>query len=470
VRDLFEAIRAGELGRVVALLKRAPGLLGARDEEGRSPLLVSLMSEQGAIADHLRSRGHGLDLVEAILSSEKDLVRRLALAQAETINDDHPVGGTAYYAAARYGHYWAIWPLNRHGGDPNANPRGPAGVTALRAAFDATPAPLAKKIALRILDDAGDPSRPQRNGDSVLHAAARLGDPALVRVIIRKGGWTDKPNARGEAPIDLARRGGSTETLAVLTSAQAIPRDHSSTRRARRRDGDRYRASEGAVPQLVINEFVEVCHYDFEALRRIAREHPTVIHGEASWQEIGVEACAHMAKPDWTDHLLDLGSPMSLPTALMMGELDAAKELLDARPERIRERGPHDFALFWYPQIGGGNVAAAELLLERGIDIHEEKYGVTLLHRASNAGQIELVAFLLERGADPNRVGRSDFSDLEGTCLDFALAAERGKVTALLREHGGTSLGAVAAGPRASPRDRAGTRDSDSPLTGSSVS
>ncbi len=65
--------------------------------------------------------------------------------------------------------------------------------------------------------------------------------------------------------------------------------------------------------------------------------------------------------------------------------------------------------IFW------GDLEAAQILMENGIDIHKRgENGETPLHRACTFGQLEMAELLLKRGADP-------FARTEGD-LPFTLA------------------------------------------------
>ena len=54
-----------------------------------------------------------------------------------------------------------------------------------------------------------------------------------------------------------------------------------------------------------------------------------------------------------------------------------------------------------------GDIAKARLLLDHGADINavDEEYRSTPLGLAARWGQRKMAAFLLERGADPNKAG-----------------------------------------------------------------
>ena len=433
--ELVAAVARGDRAIVRRHVEENKQLLVARDEAGRSLLVLAFLAGHPEIGHDLAQLGAPVDLVESVLLEDVDRQKQLLTAGADP-NALHPIGGTAYYAAAHFGRVKAMWPLNRHGGDPNLAPEGGTGITAARAAFEHPDPEIVEAAVLRIITDAGDVRAEQRDGDSILHAAARFGNPSLVRTIVRMGGDVNARNASGHTPLQVAEVHGRKDAIAVLRGEAEIPRQTDSSRFAYDANGAPYRPPEIRLDQEIVNEFGEVCHYRFERLTEIAAQHPEVVHARASWDELGVEACAHMGQPAWTEHLLALGAPMSLPTALAVGNLERVHTLLEDDPGRIHERGPHDFALLWYPQIAGGRVDLAECLLNYGADIDEEKMGVTLLHRAAHSGQRELVGFLLDQGARTDLIGQSDFSDLAGTPLDFARAGGHSDIARMIRQQG----------------------------------
>jgi ankyrin repeat protein len=136
------------------------------------------------------------------------------------------------------------------------------------------------------------------------------------------------------------------------------------------------------------------------------------------------------------DYLLDKGAPCSLPTAVVRNDLARARALLEEDPDRVRERGPHDFALLWYPVIGHGLLEMAELLFEYGADVEQQHWlGTTALHYAAIGGQVDLGRLLIEKGADVNRSGRK-FGGTPATPLQLAEGRKNDAFVRLLRDHG----------------------------------
>ena len=109
------------------------------------------------------------------------------------------------------------------------------------------------------------------------------------------------------------------------------------------------------------------------------------------------------------------------------GNIDLARLLLDrgADPKECLS-----FALGHFQRHGHGHNDIAELLLESGIDIHEE--GDTLLGRIAAHENAKAVGWLLRHGADPNVQSPQGW-----TPLHYAAERNRGvRVVRMLIEHG----------------------------------
>lgn len=103
--------------------------------------------------------------------------------------------------------------------------------------------------------------------------------------------------------------------------------------------------------------------------------------------------------PATAEALIARGSPMALRHAAALGRLDAVAELVEAADEREREEALILAAV-------RGQLETARLLVAQGA--RGDRIGrhgpATALHEAANRGFPEIVALLLEHGADANVV------------------------------------------------------------------
>ena len=130
--------------------------------------------------------------------------------------------------------------------------------------------------------------------------------------------------------------------------------------------------------------------------------------------------------------------------AAALGRTERLRELLDGDPTRANAFGDDGFhplglACFF------GNVDAARLLLERGADVdalsRNEQIQTAAIHAAAAAGDVErdeatryeLIALVLEHGADPNLEQGGGFR-----ALDAARQNGDTRIEQLLLDHGAT--------------------------------
>ena len=436
-QDFIDAVIAGDLSRVRAMLASDGSLIYSRDASGRSAYVLAHLHRHTEVAALLLDQGFVLDQVEAVLAQDWDRLEELAAASYGVVNLDHPFGGTAMHAGAFSGLASNMWRVQQYGGDPNGNPRGPAGTTPGRVAVDHPDPHVALSTTATLLGNGGSPNRPQKAGSSILHGAAATGNVDMVKLVIRKGGDPDAVDDQGRTPADIARAGGHTDAARVLDQHERIRRDHRSSRFAYAADGSAFVQNDLAgYDARLVDRTVGAAHFNADATRATTDRFPELAHAISASDEAAVEACAHTGQQEVIRLLLDRGAPYSLPTALAMNDLAWARQLLDEDPKRVDERGAHDFAVMWYPAIGGGSVEAARLLLEHGADLEQEYLGTTALHYAVRSGHADLVAFLLSQGAEVNGVGRK-FEAAGETPLDIAVGRETPAIARLLTDAGG---------------------------------
>jgi len=402
---LLAAVRAGDLVRVRGLVGARPELASSRDAEGRSAYVLAHLGGHAEVAAVLLAAGLELDLVEAVLAEDWERAEALAEADPASVDALHPIGGTALYAAARVGQ-GDLYRVRALGCGYDTTPPGGSGFTPARAALEA-PEGLGAWLALTdLLGNGSDVNAPQRDGSSVLHGAVERRDLRLVRLALRKGADVSARDAAGRTPLERARVLEWAEGVAQLEDEASVARDHSTSRLRWNAARERVELPDRShVPQEAQSAITGASHFDIEKVRALLADDPLATFSFSTDAELAIEACGHTGNRPIIRLHLEHGAPLSLPTAISLGDLDHARFLLAEDPLRVHERGPHDFALMWYAAIGAGSIEAAELLLAAGTPIDQESQGTTCLHWAVMREEPALVAWLLEHGADPSPVG-----------------------------------------------------------------
>ncbi|HXM50774.1 MAG TPA: ankyrin repeat domain-containing protein [Pyrinomonadaceae bacterium] len=106
---------------------------------------------------------------------------------------------------------------------------------------------------------------------------------------------------------------------------------------------------------------------------------------------------------------------------------------------RVNARGDCCMPLFL--AAGQGDIKVVRYLLDEGADINaREKLGHTALAEAAYYGRVDVVKELLLRGADVNAV-----TD-DGTALDIAVARKNAETADLLKHRGGKTVSEIRTG------------------------
>ncbi len=433
----FEAVVVGDAATVRRLLTADPSLIAARDELGRSAFLLANLHRHMNVAGDLRERGYQLDLHELAFVGEWEMFDDRADDTEGAVNAMHPVGGTAMYAAALGGAGSDIWHVYRHGADPNLRPRAPTAMSPVRAAFEHPDLGVAEMTAASMLSNDARADATEPDGVTALHAATARGSALLAEMLIRKGASVNARDAAGRTPLGVAEEKKHSELVDLLRHHQRIPRDCQTGRAAYDVEGNPYRTPNiGKLPAADRRAVVGMAHGNFDGVRERVGAEPRLAHARATTNERAVEAGGHMGNKPIVDYLLDHGAPYALTTAVMRGDTATVRRRLAEDPLGIHERGAHDFALLWYPIIGGGNVEMASLLLDAGAEPERQHFlGTTALHWAAMGGLLEMAELLITRGADVNRPGRK-FGAEPQTPLDIARVRDRTEMVQLLRSHG----------------------------------
>jgi ankyrin repeat protein len=305
--------------------------------------------------------GNDLRLIQAVRAKDPTTIRTLLKARID-VNKTQGDGATALHWAVHYDDLATADLLLRAGS--RVNVANDLGVSPLYLACTNRNAPMVE----RLLAAGANPNAVLLNGETVLMNCARTGNPASVKALLNAGA---NPNAKetehGQSALMWAAAEKHPEAVRLLLAAEADIRARSRT-----------------YAQTVTSEVTQ----------RAGREelNYTVLRGGST----------------------------PLLFAARSGDAESVRLLVDAGAD-VNDALPNGMsALVLAAHSGQG--AAARMLLAKGADPNADGIGYTALHAAVLRGDVETVAELLRRGANPNaRISKG--TPLRRNSQDFNLPA-----------------------------------------------
>ena len=211
-QEIFDVVRAGDTGRLKALLAEQPGLVNVRNERGHSPVLIAQYHHKKEAVQVLLEARPELDIFDAASVGQTDRVaewldRDPALVNAYSSDGFYPLGLAAFFA-----HPETVKLLLARGADVTQAARNPMRVQALHAAVAGRSAE-----AVRLLVDAGAPvNGKQQQGWTPLHEAVRQGNTDMTSYLLSHGADPKQQNDDGTSAIGLAATEGNASILKLL--------------------------------------------------------------------------------------------------------------------------------------------------------------------------------------------------------------------------------------------------------------
>jgi hypothetical protein len=166
--------------------------------------------------------------------------------------------------------------------------------------------------------------------------------------------------------MPLSRRSFTSALSALGISAFAV-----SPERLRREGGGQAPPPGSAIsradafPQQdpsLVKEAVTASHGNAARIRELVERQPALARASMDWGfgdwETCIDAAAHVGNRPIADLLLTHGARPTIFSAAMMGQLDAVKALVAARPGIQRTLGPHGITLMAHAKAGGPDAAA----------------------------------------------------------------------------------------------------------------
>lgn len=132
-------------------------------------------------------------------------------------------------------------------------------------------------------------------------------------------------------------------------------------------------AGADAFPQQdpsLVKDAVGASHGNFARIRELVEKQPAIARASIDWGfgdwETCIDAAAHVGNKPIADFLLTHGARPTLFSAAMMGQLDAVKAMIAARPGIQKTLGPHGITLMSHAKAGGPEAAVVQYLATLG--------------------------------------------------------------------------------------------------------
>ncbi len=214
--DVLQAIKAGNAGRLEALLVQDGSLASSRDEAGISAILHARYRSRMDMVELLLACMPRLDIFEAAALGRTPVVTARLEEDSAAVKAFSGDGFTALHLAAFFGQPVAVQVLLDRGADPGAVARNASAVTPLHSAV----AGRNLEVVRLLLMHGADANARQQGGWTALHEAALHGHVAIARLLLARGASPQAASDNGTTALQMATDKGH---VAILELFQARP-------------------------------------------------------------------------------------------------------------------------------------------------------------------------------------------------------------------------------------------------------
>jgi uncharacterized protein len=210
--EFLDAVKAGNLARVRALLDKDPGLRDARTPAGTHAAIFALYVGHPDVSMAILERRPELDLATAAGVGDFERVKELVGKNPKSVHTPTADGFTPLGLAAYLGQRPIVGYLLRQGADVNHVGPEPNRFTALTGAISAGHADVVEVLVA----NGADVNHRYEEGNTPLTEAAFGGDARIVRTLLEHGADPNVRNKAGKTALSLAMEKGNREAADVL--------------------------------------------------------------------------------------------------------------------------------------------------------------------------------------------------------------------------------------------------------------
>lgn len=210
--DFINAVKAGEVAQVQALLDSQPDLISARTADGTSALLLGVYYGHRAVVQALLARQPELDIFAAAAVGDATRITALLQSDPQQVNAYAPDGFHPLGLAAFFGHEEAVGALLAGGAAVNQAANNSQRVMALHSAV----ANQHLAIARLLLAHGAEVNATQEDAFTPLHEAAQNGQLPMAELLLSAGATVNPQLPDGKTPLALAREFQHPTVAALL--------------------------------------------------------------------------------------------------------------------------------------------------------------------------------------------------------------------------------------------------------------
>ena len=210
--QIVQAVKDGDAALVRDLVRKDLRLASARDEKGVSMVMQAVYYRWNEVLDILLATNPPLDLFEAAALGKRELMARLVDEDPAAIAAYSPDGFTPLHLSCFLGHFHCAQLLIRGAADVHAVAENPMAVAPIHSAAAGRHLDIVKLL----LDQGACVNARQHGGWTALHAAAMLGDEAMVDVLLKAGADAGLESDDGKTAADMARGKGHPSVVALF--------------------------------------------------------------------------------------------------------------------------------------------------------------------------------------------------------------------------------------------------------------